>query len=182
MDIEDAPFDAAPAPPTTAEALFLAHFPAMCRLAFLMLRDRAVAEEVTMDAFVAACSGWRRVTVVEHPDAYLRRVVVNLCCSRLRRWTAERRAHVRAGRRDDTVPPWDPTIDERSQAVLAAVARLPERQRACVVLHYFEDLRLADIAATLGCSTGTVKSQLAKARTTLGGTLSAYAPDAEDNT
>jgi RNA polymerase sigma factor (sigma-70 family) len=58
---------------------------------------------------------------------------------------------------------------------------LPPRQRACVVLHYFEELRTADIAAALGCSSGTVKSQLAKARTTLGGTLRMYAPGVEDD-
>jgi RNA polymerase sigma-70 factor (sigma-E family) len=163
----------------TAESLFTAHFPAMCRLALLLLRDPAVAEEVTMDAFVAACSGWRRVEAAEQPDAYLRRIVVNLCCSRLRRRVAERRAHARFGRADTVAPPWDPTVDERSRAVLAAVASLPDRQRACVVLHYFEDLRVAEVAAVLGCSTGTVKSQLAKARTTLGRALRLYEPDAE---
>lgn len=163
----------------TVEELFVAHFPAMCRVALLMLGDPMVAEEVTMDAFVAAYSGWRRLDSVDRPEAYLRRVVVNLCCSRVRRRAAERRAQARTGRPDDTVPPWDPTADERSRAVLAAVAGLPDRQRACVVLHYFEHLPVAEVATTLDCSTGTVKSQLAKARARLGNALQLYRPDAE---
>lgn len=129
-----------------------------------------------MDAFVAACSGRRRVTTVEHPEAYLRRMVVNMCCSRLRRRAAERRAHARLDPGADSVSPWDPAVEERDRAVLAAVAGLPPRQRACVVLHYFDDLRVADVASALGCSPGTVKSQLAKARATLGDALVPFRP------
>lgn len=170
-----APSDIATVRAATPEQLFLSHFPAMRRLAVLLVHDAAVGEELAMDAFVTACS---RLGGLDRPEAYLRRVVVNLCCSRVRRWAAERRAHARVASGSETVvPAWDPTADERSRAVAAAVAALPTRQRACVVLHYFEGLSTADIGAALGCAPGTVKSQMAKARATLGATLHMYAED-----
>jgi RNA polymerase sigma factor (sigma-70 family) len=69
------------------------------------------------------------------------------------------------------VPAFDPSPGEDAREVVAAVSALPPRQRACVVLHYFEELSVAETAKALRCSDGTVKSQLSKARQTLGAAL-----------
>lgn len=157
---------------TDVDAFFVAHFQSMCRLAGLLVGDPALAEEIAMDAFVVVCGGWRRIEDMDNREAYLRRVVVNIANSRLRRRFAERRANARAGAaRADEVKAWDPSVAEDSRAVFSAVAGLPPRQRACVALHYYEQLSIAETAAVLRCSPGTVKSQLAKARSSLVGVL-----------
>jgi len=139
------------------------------RLALLLTGDRAVAEELAMEAFVRVAGRWRRVAGMENPGAYLRRIVVNLATSRWRRLQLERRAlgHAHTAASPDAVR-WDTEAADRTNEILDAVRTLPDRQRACVVLRYFEDLPDAAVAATLGCSVGTVKSQLHKARTRLG--------------
>jgi RNA polymerase sigma factor (sigma-70 family) len=105
-------------------------------------------------------------------DAYLRRAVVNLCRSKIRRKTIEARVNAEHFRRGELKPPdWDPERHETSRLVWEAVRALPERQRACVVLRYFDDLPEAQIADALECSVGTVKSQLSKARAKLEGSL-----------
>ena len=160
---------AAEAPPPAAvridaldpEAFFVAHYESLCRTAMLVLGDAALAEELVMDAFAQALSKWRRVEAADAPVAYVRRMVVNLCVSRVRRFAVERRLRTRL------VEPPTEAEDAADADLLSAVAALPPRQRACVVLRYFDDLAEADIAAALGCSVGTVKSQLAKARASL---------------
>jgi RNA polymerase sigma factor (sigma-70 family) len=91
--------------------------------------------------------------------------VVNICRSRLRRRSIERRVnatvHLRAGREPNESAP-----DSGSPLVIA-VRALPVRQRTAVVLHYYADMSQADVAEVMGCSEGTVKSQLSKARSTL---------------
>lgn len=142
-------------------ALFDEHYPSLRGLAFVMLGDRSLAEELVMEAFVKAFTGWDRFRTLEHPHAYLRQVVVNLCRSRFRRQKIEFRVNelMHAGDRDATESGTDLRLD-----VWDAVRRLPERQRACVVLRYAEDLPEAEIAEILQCSVGTVKSQLFKAK------------------
>jgi RNA polymerase sigma-70 factor (sigma-E family) len=146
-------------------ALFDRHYASMCRLAFVILGDAATAEEIVMDAMIKTFSGWRRIREVDRMDAYLRRVVVNMCRSKIRRKSVEARVNAVSFRRDELRgPEWDPERHETSRIVIDAVRDLPERQRACVVLRYFDDLSEAQIADVMQCSVGTVKSQLAKAR------------------
>jgi RNA polymerase sigma-70 factor (sigma-E family) len=142
-------------------ALFDAHYTPMCRLAFVILGDSAAAEEIVMEALLKTFSGWSRIRNPERADAYLRRAVVNLCRSRIRRKAIEARMGL-AG--PPAVPDWDPDVRERARVVWQAVRSLPARQRACVVLRYYEDLPESRIAEILDCSRGTVKSQLFKAR------------------
>jgi RNA polymerase sigma-70 factor (sigma-E family) len=144
-------------------ALFDHHYKPMCRLAFVILGDGAVAEEVVMEALLKTFSGWGRIRDPERGEAYLRRAVVNLCRSRIRRKALEARAAPASEPRSV----WDDDARETNRLVWDAVRSLPERQRACVVLRYFEDLTEIQIADALQCSTGTVKSQLAKARAKL---------------
>jgi len=150
------------------EALFDRHYAPMCRLAYVILGDAALAEEIVMEALIKTFSGWGRIRDVSRADAYLRRAVVNLCRSKIRRKTIEARVNAVSFRRAELKQPdWDPESHETSRLVWSAVRGLPERQRACVVLRYFEDLPEAQIADVLGCSVGTVKSQLSKARSKL---------------
>ena len=155
-----------------ATALFRHHYAPMCRLAYVILGDAGRAEEVVMEAFVHTFGGWRGLRDVERADAYLRRTVVNLCRTQVRRRRVEDRsnaAHLRSGA--GAAAGRDLAQDVANRQVWAAVRALPERQRAAVALRYYADLPEAEIAETLGCSVGTVKSQLSKARAALGRAL-----------
>jgi RNA polymerase sigma-70 factor (sigma-E family) len=136
--------------------LFAAHATALTKLAYLVVGDRGLAEEIVQEAFLRVWRSRLRIRDVDAAPAYLRRVVVNLSRSRLRRLALERR-HARASR--------DATVDEPASwlDLRRAVERLPARRRACVVLRYFADLTEAETAAALGVSVGTVKSQTSKA-------------------
>lgn len=149
--------------------LFDEHYVPLCRLAFVILGDHALAEEVVMEALVKTFSGWGRLRDKGRADFYLRRAVINLSRSGIRRKIVERRAQASLEARPSSSP--DPDAPENSAILLAAVRELPERQRACVVLRYYEDLPDAQVAEILDCSVGTVKSQLSKARAKLLATL-----------
>ena len=149
-------------------ALFDRHYAPLCRLAFVILGDAAMAEEIVMDALLKTYTGWGRIRDLERSDAYLKRAVVNLCRSKIRRKMVEGRVNEVTHHREGLkASDWDPERHETSRLVWAAVKTLPERQRAAVVLRYFEDLPEAQIAEVLECSVGTVKSQLSKARAKL---------------
>ena len=117
-----------------------------------------------MEAFARALAGWRRIGSMERPDLYVRRIVVNLCTSNIRRRAVERRAMARAAAKGQDVAVPGPMIEP---SIYRAVKQLPVRQRACVVLRYFEDRTESEVAGVLNCSVGTVKSQLARARARL---------------
>lgn len=149
-------------------SLFDAHYAPLCRLAYVILGDSQMAEEMVMEALLKTFTGFRRIRDLDRADIYLRRAVVNLCRSRIRRKSIEMRVNATVHHRDERRPPqWDPEQHEISRLVLEAVRRLPERQRACVVMFYYEDLPETHIAEVLDCSVGTVKSQLSKARAKL---------------
>lgn len=153
--------------PGDAAAFFRAHYTSLCRLAYLLLGNHATAEEVVMEAFVRAIPRWDRIGEMDRPDAYLRKVVTHLCRSRFRRIRVELWANALFARAREE--PLSTPIEKRDirNHVWRLVRGLPPRQRACVVLKYFEDLPELEIADILGCSVGTVKSQLFKARTKL---------------
>lgn len=151
--------------------LFRDHWVGLCRLAGLILGDHAAAEEVVQEAFMRSCAG-NRLEGMERADLYLRTAVVNLCRSRIRRRVVEARVNAVSFRRSETeTVEATRTEPDEARRVAAAVRALPDRQRAAVVLRYYEDMAEADIALALGCSVGTVKSQLAKARRSLGRAL-----------
>lgn len=148
--------------------LFDAHYAPLCRLAYVILGDSQMAEEMVMEALLKTFTGFRRIRDLDRADVYLRRAVVNLCRSKIRRKSIEMRVNATVHHRGERrAPHWDPEQHEISRVVLDAVRKLPERQRACVVLFYYEDLPEAQIAEVLDCSVGTVKSQLSKSRAKL---------------
>ncbi len=151
--------------------LFERNYAPMCRLAYVILGDAALGEEIVMEALLKTFNGWRRIRDVDSIDAYLKRIVINLCRSRIRRKMIEARVNAKTKAEERPRPSWDPESHETGRVVWEAVKGLPERQRACVVLRYFDDLPEAEIASILECSVGTVKSQLSKARAKLEKTL-----------
>lgn len=142
-------------------------YTALCRLAFLLLGDKAQSEETVMEAFTRTCRSWATIRDVERIGVFVRRAVINETRNQMRKRGNERSANQRWTSQAVGAGIESSGDDE----VVAALRALPPRQRAAVVLHYLEDLSEADTAAVLGCSAGTVKSQLAKARATLGARL-----------
>jgi RNA polymerase sigma-70 factor (sigma-E family) len=150
--------------------LYHAHYRALVRLAMLLVRDVATAEEVVQDSFVAMHGGWRRLRDSEKALSYLRQSVVNRSRSVLRhRMVVDRNAPKPA--------PDMPSAEhgaiaalERS-AVVGALRTLPTRQREAIVLRYYADLSEAQIASAMGISRGAVKSHTARAMTALRGVL-----------
>ncbi|WP_371671633.1 SigE family RNA polymerase sigma factor [Streptomyces sp. NBC_00289] len=132
----------------------------LVRTAYLLTGDAHHAEDLTQTALAKAYRSWRRVSRSDNPEAYVRRMLVNCNSDRFRkRRVAESltAAPPEVAGRDEAVS-W---ADERS-ALLTALAGLPPRQRAVVVMRYWEDLSEAEVADVLGCSPGTVKSQASK--------------------
>ena len=128
--------------------LYERRFPPMVRLAHLITGSNAVAADLVQDAFLKVAP---RLDAIDTPDAYLRTVVVNECRSWLRRREVERRHAPEVASEHAALPP---EVDE----IWQALAGLSERQRAALVLRFYEDLPLEEIARTLGCRLGTAKS------------------------
>ena len=154
-------------------ALFDQHYDGLCRLAFVILGDAHLAEEVVMEALLKTFTGWGRIRNRSQAPAYLKRAVVNLCRSKIRRKGIEGRVNAQAHYMEQMKPPeWDPQRHETAREVWEAVRELPPRQRACIVLHYEQGLPDAEIAEILDCSAGTVRAQLSRARAKLHAALS----------
>lgn len=123
--------------------------------------DRGLAEELAQEALARACRAWPRVAAMAAPGAWVHRVAINLAKRHFRRqrlWQAVLRRH--AGRAPDDHHDEDVAA---TLAVRAAVAALPPRQRTALVLRYYSDLPVAEVAAAMGCAPGTVKALTHKA-------------------
>jgi RNA polymerase sigma-70 factor (sigma-E family) len=141
--------------------LYSLHYRALVRLAALLVRDTGTAEEVVQDAFVAMHDGWQRLRDAENALAYLRQAVVNRSKSVLRHRTVVDKNLQKAVPDMPSAEHGALVLLERS-AVVAALRRLPDRQREAIVLRYYADLNEAEIAATMGISRGAVKSHTAR--------------------
>ena len=146
--------------------LYATHYRSLVRLAALLVRDLATAEEVVQDSFVAMHGGWRRLRDSEKALSYLRQSVVNRSRSVLRH-------RVVVDRNAPKPPPDMPSAEhgaiallERS-AVIAALRTLPVRQREALVLRFYADMSEAQIAETMQISKGAVKSHTARGMATL---------------
>lgn len=142
----------------TFEAFFRASWARLFRTAYAVSGDHQHAEDAVQTAMVRICARWSRVRRMASPEAYARKVVVNECLDRRRRRSA----------RFET--PADMSTAEIVEQVSTdlpdlwdAILGLPPRQRAVVVLRYYEGLSEAEIADVLGCRPGTVKSQASAA-------------------
>ena len=140
--------------PPGVEALFRERYRPMVSLAYLLVRDATVAEELVQDAFLAVQRRWE---TIEDPPAYLRTAVVNAC----RSWG--RRQQVRRDHLSTLIVESAPGADAVADELWDALATLPERQRTAVVLRYYEDASDETIAAVLGCRPATVRTTLHRA-------------------
>lgn len=153
--------------------LYTAHYSGLVRLATLLLRNHALAEEAVQDAFVALHKRWRRLNDPERAVAYLRISVINNTRSVQRRWTV-------AAKHPDDRPLDEPSAESGAMraaagdAVIDALRTLPERQREALVLRYYAGLSEAEIAAAMKVSRGAVKSHTSRGMATLRNRLEAW--------
>lgn len=161
-------------PPNDAEFTDFVHsaWPGLYRSAYLLVGDRGLAEDLVQTSLAKTYASWGQVRELAAARGYARTVMVNTATSWFRRrsWRNE----------TATADPRVPGVPDRSEladhtdrlAIVAALARLPPRQRAVVVLRFYEDLSVEQTAQVLSVTVGTVKSQtshaLAKLRVSLG--------------
>ncbi|MFI0792142.1 RNA polymerase sigma factor [Micromonospora rubida] len=139
--------------------------------------DLSEAQEAVQEAFTRALAAPRRTAELENPEAWLRRVAVNIARSRYRR------RRVLDGLLRRIGPP--PVVADREPehlALLAALRDLPEGQRHALALHYLVDLPVDEVAETLGVSAGTIKSRLSRGRKVLALLLTDPDPDTTTTT
>lgn len=139
----------------------------LLRTAYLMTWDRSEAEDLVQETFIKVVRHWSRVRTMEQPVAYARRILTNLTLD-----GGARRARLRIELTGEveaiTAVAADPVAEraviatEYRRDIDAALAALPTHQRAVLVLRFWDDCSLAEIAEILGCSTGTVKSAISR--------------------
>jgi RNA polymerase sigma-70 factor, ECF subfamily len=150
------------------DAFYAAGYRSAVALAYVLVGSGAAAEDLAQEAFLTAYRQWDRIRDYDDPRAWVRRVLVNRATSALRRRGAEFRALTRLGGKGDSAVG---DIEAADEAVWEEVRRLPRRQAQAVALHYVDQLSVDEVAAVLGCSAGTVKTHLSRARERLGRTL-----------
>jgi RNA polymerase sigma-70 factor (sigma-E family) len=133
----------------TFDDLYVEAYPDMVRLAYLMVDSNGVAEELVQDSFVRVHAKWR---TIDHPRAYLRTTVVNACRNERRRRKVARR--VVAASRGEV------STDAHPDLLGDALRSLSPDRRAAIVLRFYEDLPVQDVADILGVAPGTVKSMV----------------------
>jgi RNA polymerase sigma-70 factor (sigma-E family) len=149
----------------------------LLRTAMLLARDRGNAEDLLQTALLKAYRHWHRITA-DDPYPYVRRILVTTAASRRRLRTMQEIVALPAEDTSSSLLPLpDPTDDIADRAQMtAALATLPPRMRAVLVLRYAEDLSEAATAGALGCSVATVKSQTARGLARLRTLLAPAAP------
>jgi RNA polymerase sigma-70 factor (ECF subfamily) len=130
----------------------------------LLTGDRAAAEDVVQDAFAAALRRWPVISTYDRPGDWVKRVALNRAISRFRRVRNERVALERVAGRPAATPPDGRTVEPGEDPLWTAVRRLPRRQAQVIALMYVDDLSTEQVARTLGCSVGTIKSHLHRAK------------------
>ena len=141
---------------------------ALLRTAYLMAGDLHDAEDLVQETLFKVASRWQRVSRMDNPVAYARRILVNLASHESPK-RSRNRAELKA------TPPAETAANtahlDIDDQLFDALAALPPRQRSALVLRYFLDLPEVEVAAALGCSLGTVKSSTSRALRRLEETL-----------
>ena len=166
MSLEDPPTAIDDAAEGGIDELYARHIGAGVRLAFLLTGDRTHAEDLAQEAFVRCVGRFRHLRRPDAFEAYFRRAIVNLHTSGLRRRRLERAWLQREGPSAAARVSNQPDVGARED-LWRALATLPPRQRAALVLRYYEDLSEHDTAQVLGCSVAAVKSLVARGSETL---------------
>ena len=151
--------------PVTFEQYARRRLPAMLATARAICADDGVAEDLVQDVLIKLHAHWESISVMDAPDAYVRRMLVNDYLSWRRKWArllpfADVAWHIREAdsAKDDVT-----SVHADRDVLLAEVRRLPPRQRAVIGLRYFADLGDGEIADLLGCRPSTVRVHVARA-------------------
>jgi RNA polymerase sigma-70 factor (sigma-E family) len=146
------------------EEMYVRNAASAMRLAYFLTGDRELAEDLTQEAFVRVAGHFRHLREPDDLPAYLRRTIVNLFTSQLRRKRLER-AWLR---RQKVLEPTTDDVDvETRDDLWQAMNALPERQRAALVLRYYEDLSEEEAARVLRCSVGALNQLVVRAKATI---------------
>lgn len=138
------------------DVLFRAEYTAVARTAYVILGDRERAKDITQEAFTRMYVSWRKVSRLDRPGAWVRRVAIRLAAREARR-SALLATLLRRVEPSRDPSPTDPDIQ-------AALRSLPHSQRAALALHYLEDLPVKEVAELLGCAESTAKVHLHRGR------------------
>ncbi|SCG34361.1 SigE family RNA polymerase sigma factor [Micromonospora coxensis] len=140
-----------------------ARIPALRRLAYLLAGDEHRADDLVQQTITTLYVKWRHARAADRLDAYVRTMLVRTYINERRlAWT-----RVRLFRDTPEPPPFEDGGVEDRQVVRAALSRVPRRQQAVLVLRFYYDLPVDEVAGMLGCSSGTVKSQTSRGLATL---------------
>lgn len=166
LEADAAPATGADQLPGRLDELYVRHAPAATRLAYFLTGDRELAQDLVQEAFVRLFGRFRHLREPEAFEAYLRKTVVNLYTTHLRRLKLERANVEREERQPTALQHHDADVAVKDE-VWRALQRLPERQRAAIVLRFYEDLSERGAADVLRCSTGALNQLVARAMTAL---------------
>ncbi|WP_407935550.1 SigE family RNA polymerase sigma factor [Jatrophihabitans cynanchi] len=136
----------------------------LLRLAIVVTDDRELAQDVVQEVLMKAGQRWAKIGRLDHPHAYVRRMLSNEIISWHRKWG---RVESRPALELDRAIPDPAGAVDRREALLREVARLPVQQRSAIALRYFEDLSDEQIGVVLGCRPATVRAHLHRALKTL---------------
>ena len=151
---------------TSFDEFARAQMPRLLRYALMLTGDRELAADVVQDTLVTAYDRWARIETTEHPDRYVLRMVTNRHLSWRRRWAV--RSVIPVGDVPERIGPDDHAGAHAARDEMwTLLAGLPRRQRAVLVLRYYESLTDTEIAEVLGCSPVTVRGYAHRALTTL---------------
>lgn len=150
------------------EEFAVRELPGLLRYAVMLTGESELAQDLVQDVLVKAHSQWRRVAAADHPRLYVKKMVTRAYLSWRRRWAVRHIVLASAGQRLDGEPVRDHALSivDRDD-VWRRLAGLPARQRAVLVLRYYERLTDPEIATMLGCSAGTVRGYASRALATL---------------
>lgn len=161
------PVDGAPTPTVVRgehfEAFYRREYRLVVALTYSLSGSRTAAEDIAQDALTHAYRDWDRISALEFPAAYVRRIAANMAVSRTRRLVAEAKAVLRVSHRRHLPAELEPEDAD----FWAAVRSLPPQQAKATALRYAYGCSVEEVAAALGCSTGTAKAHLHRARRSL---------------
>jgi RNA polymerase sigma-70 factor (sigma-E family) len=157
------------------EEFVATRLPAVLRFAGVLTTDRGLAEDVVQEVLIRASKRWDQLDRLDHPELYVKKMIVNEYLSwRRRSWRLLPRGS--ADEVDDRVSPDHAGQHAEREALLAELRKLPRRQRAVLVLRYYQGLSDIEIADLLGCTPGTVRGYASRALAALRVELRPNAP------
>ena len=146
----------------TFEEFAATRMPGVLRFAAVLAGDRATAEDLAQEVLIRAYARWDRIGCLDRPELYVRKMMLNEFLNWRRRSSRQIPVGGMASEPASIAPDHAADYNER-EALLAELGKLPRRQRAVIVLRYYEDRGDSEIADLLGCSPGTVRSHASRA-------------------